>query len=85
VTSRWRGTHEIRQSFRLGVEHGAFCVGCCWALMLLMFASAFTGLIWMLLLGGIMAVEKNVSWGRHLSRPIGGALLAAAPLVLLAG
>ena len=85
VTSRWRGTHEVWQSFRLGAEHGAFCVGCCWALMLLMFASAVTGLVWMLVLAGIMAVEKNAPWGRRASRPIGVALLMAAPLMLLVG
>ena len=85
VTSRWRGTHERWQSFRLGVEHGAFCVGCCWALMLLMFASAVTSLAWMLLLGAVMAVEKNVSWGRRVAAPVGFVLLAAGVAVLVTG
>jgi predicted metal-binding membrane protein len=85
VTSRWRGTHERWHSFRLGVEHGAFCVGCCWALMLLMFASAVTSLAWMLLLGALMAVEKNVSWGRRVAAPVGIALLAAGGVVLFTG
>jgi predicted metal-binding membrane protein len=35
----------------------------------------------MLALGAVMAVEKNMPWGRHLSRPLGGALIAAAVLV----
>jgi predicted metal-binding membrane protein len=83
ITSRWRGTREKWQSFRLGVEHGAFCVGCCWALMLLMFASSVASLTWMLALGAVMAVEKNVSWGRRLSRPVGVALLVAAPVIAL--
>jgi predicted metal-binding membrane protein len=85
VTSRWRGTHERWQSFRLGVEHGAFCVGCCWALMLLMFASAITSVAWMLLLGAVMAVEKNVSWGRRAAAPVGVALLAAGAVILITG
>lgn len=84
VTSRWRGTHERWQSVRLGLEHGAFCVGCCWALMLLMFASAVTSLAWMLLLGAVMAVEKNVSWGRRAATPVGLAFLAAGVLLLVA-
>ena len=85
IMSRWRGTHERWQSLRIGVEHGAFCVGCCWALMLLMFVSAAASLTWMLLLGALMAVEKNVSWGRRAARPVGAALLAAAVLILITG
>ena len=52
-----------------------FCVGCCWALMLLMFAVSTASLAWMLILAVIMAVEKNVSWGRRLGRPLGVVLL----------
>jgi predicted metal-binding membrane protein len=85
ITSRWRGGHERWRSFRIGVEHGAFCVGCCWALMLLMFVSAATSLAWMLVLAAVMAVEKNVSWGRRASRPVGVVLLAAASILLIAG
>jgi predicted metal-binding membrane protein len=77
ITSRWRGTRERWRSFRLGLDHGIFCVGCCWALMLLMFAASAASLIWMLALGGLMAIEKNVPWGRRLSAPVGGLLMAA--------
>jgi predicted metal-binding membrane protein len=62
----------------LGAHHGLFCVGCCWALMLLMFLLGMGSLGWMVLLGALMAVEKNVSWGRRLSAPLGWSLLAAA-------
>ena len=75
LTSRWRGTQHEWQSFRLGVEHGAFCVGCCWALMLLMFAFGAANVIWMLALAGVMALEKNMPWGRRLSTPLGIVLL----------
>jgi predicted metal-binding membrane protein len=71
VTSRWRGSRERWHSFTLGVEHGAFCVGCCWALMLLMFVTGTASLLWMVALGGVMAVEKNAPWGRRLSTPLG--------------
>jgi predicted metal-binding membrane protein len=53
--------------------------------MLLMFASAVTSLAWMLLLGAVMAVEKNVSWGRRAAAPVGAALLAAGALILVTG
>ncbi|HEY9029609.1 MAG TPA: DUF2182 domain-containing protein [Burkholderiaceae bacterium] len=78
VTAHWRGRAPGRQAFRLGLHHGLFCVGCCWALMLLMFLLGMGSLGWMALLGALMAVEKNVTWGRRLSAPLGWALLAAA-------
>jgi len=72
-----RGGHAGRQALRLGVAHGAFCVGCRWALMLLMFLLGTGSIGWMLVLAGVMAVEKNLPWGRKLSAPLGAALLAA--------
>jgi predicted metal-binding membrane protein len=75
VTEHWRGMNERRNSFLLGLRHGAFCVGCCWALMLLMFAVGTGSIGWMLGLGAVMAAEKNLRWGRHLGTPIGVALL----------
>ena len=75
VTEHWRGSRERSQSFLLGAHHGLFCVGCCWSLMLLMFAVGLGSLGWMLVLGTVMAVEKNVSWGRKISTPLGVVLL----------
>jgi predicted metal-binding membrane protein len=75
VTEHWRGSRERSQSFLLGAHHGLFCVGCCWSLMLLMFAVGLGSLGWMLMLGVVMAVEKNVSWGRKISAPLGVVLL----------
>jgi predicted metal-binding membrane protein len=81
ITRHWRGRHERAQSFGLGVHHGLFCVGCCWALMLLMFAVGAGNIAWMLMLGTVMAVEKNLPWGRRLSAPLGITLLAAGVVV----
>jgi predicted metal-binding membrane protein len=75
VTEHWRGRHAWTQAFRLGVRHGLFCIGCCWSLMLLMFAVGAGNLGWMLVLGAVMAVEKNLPWGRRVSAPVGVALL----------
>ncbi|MGO4393016.1 DUF2182 domain-containing protein [Variovorax sp. M-6] len=83
VIEHWRGQAQARQAFALGVHHGLFCVGCCWALMLLMFALGTGSLGWMLLLAAAMAIEKNLRWGRRLSAPFGIALLAWA-IVLVA-
>jgi predicted metal-binding membrane protein len=49
--------------------------------MLLMFVVGTGNVGWMLGLGAIMAVEKNMPWGRHLSRPLGATLVAAAAII----
>ncbi|HME22150.1 MAG TPA: DUF2182 domain-containing protein [Acetobacteraceae bacterium] len=82
LTSHWHGPRPWREAFGLGAAHGVYCVGCCWALMLLMFVVGAGSLAWMLLLGLAMAVEKNHPWGRHLSAPLGGALLVVAGLLI---
>jgi len=82
VLGHWQGQHDRRNAFRLGAHHGLFCVGCCWALMLLMFVVEAGSVAWMLLLGAIMAIEKNVSWGRRLSAPLGAGLVAIGVTML---
>ncbi len=83
ITEHWHGSDERSEAFRLGVHHGVFCVGCCSSLMLLMFAVGVGNLGWMLALGALMAVEKNLAGGRRLSTPLGASLIAGG-LVLLA-
>ena len=77
VIGHWQGRHDRWQAFRLGIDHGVFCVGCCWALMLLMFVVGVGSLIWMMILAVVMGVEKNAPWGRRLSTPLGIALLVS--------
>lgn len=83
VVEHWQGRNDRRHAFRLGVDHGLFCVGCCWALMLLMFVTGLGNLAWMFLLAAVMAVEKNVAWGRRLSAPLGLSLLLCGVLLAL--
>jgi predicted metal-binding membrane protein len=86
VLSRWSaGAGDVRRAWRIGVDHGLFCAGCCWALMLLMFAAASANLLWMFVLGLIMAVEKNASWGRRMGEPLGAVLLIAGAAIAAAG
>ena len=85
VMQHWRGGAERRQALRLGVHHGLFCLGCCWSLMLLMFAVGVGSLGWMFGLAAIMAAEKNAPWGRRLTAPLGVALLLAAVTLAAAG
>jgi predicted metal-binding membrane protein len=49
--------------------------------MLLMFAVGTASVGWMLLLGAVMAIEKNAPWGARLSRPLGAALVGLAVVV----
>jgi predicted metal-binding membrane protein len=61
--------------FRLGLRQGLYCVGCCFAMMLVMFAVGVMNVVWMAALGAIMTVEK-VSTTPRFSRAVGGALIA---------
>jgi predicted metal-binding membrane protein len=72
----------VGQAFRLGRGHGLFCLGCCWALMLVMFAAGMANLAWMAALAALMAYEKAGRHGRRLAPVAGIALLALAGLVL---
>ena len=51
-------TTEPRGVFRLGLRQGLYCLGCCWAMMLVMFAVGAMNVVWMAALGIVMTVEK---------------------------
>ena len=83
VAARWHGRAPRTEALRLGAAHGAFCIGCCWALMLVTFVVGMGSVGWMLALAAVMAAEKNLPWGRRLRAPLGiGLLLAAAAVAL---
>ena len=75
LMTRWRTGSS--GAFRLGLEHGAYCVGCCWALMLLLFVGGVMNLTVIAALTVFVAVEKLVPLGLHGAR-ISGVLLMAA-------
>lgn len=83
IMEHWRGRHDRAQAFRLGVHHGLFCLGCCWSLMLLMFAVGVGNVGWMLALAAVMTIEKNMPWGRRLSAPLGVVLLGLSLTLFL--
>jgi predicted metal-binding membrane protein len=83
VMRHWKGHAVRRHALLLGLDHGAYCVGCCWALMLLMFVLGTGSVGWMLLLGALMAAEKNLPFGRRFAAPLGGALLAGAAAIVV--
>jgi predicted metal-binding membrane protein len=69
--------------FRLGLRQGAYCLGCCWAMMLLMFAVGTMNIVWMAVLGIVMAAEKMATTDR-LSRAVGAVLIAIGLALVVA-
>lgn len=78
--SNWTTTK--RGVFRLGVKQGLYCLGCCWAAMLLMFALGVMNVVWMAALAVAMTVEKLFDL-RWLSHAYGIALIAAGLVLIL--
>src|SRR5680860_1237907 len=68
--------------FRLGARHGMFCLGCCWALILVMFSVGVASLAWMAVLTALMVYEKTRPSGAR-SVPVTGIALLGAAAVLL--
>ena len=81
LLTRWRP--GAGAGARLGVEHGLYCVGCCWALMALALALGMINLVWMGLLMAVMVAETVLPFGARLTRPVGVALLALAAAILI--
>ena len=82
VASRWHGRSPRREAWRLGLDHGVFCVGCCAPLMFVMFVVGTGSLGWMLALAAVMAAEKNLRGGRRLRTPLGAGLVAWAAAIV---
>jgi predicted metal-binding membrane protein len=70
-------------ALQMGVRHGAWCVGCCWALMASLFALGVMSLAWMAFIGALIAVEKTLPWDRPV-RYGTAALLLVLGVVLVA-
>jgi predicted metal-binding membrane protein len=82
MLSHWRRGRD--GAFRMGLAHGTYCVGCCWALMALLFVGGVMSLTWIAALAVLVLVEKVVP-GRWMSYVSGGALVAWGLYVLRAG
>jgi predicted metal-binding membrane protein len=69
---------------QMGARHGAWCVGCCWALMAALFALGVMSLVWMAFVAAIIAIEKLLPWRRVATYGTAGILLAIGVLLLVA-
>ena len=70
-------------AFRMGLLHGCFCLGCCWALMLLLFVGGIMNIWWILAITIYVAIEKLAPGGARLARPFGIALILAGLALVL--
>lgn len=73
----------VRSAVRAGLSHGAFCVGCCWALMLVLVAVGLMNLAWMVALAAVFWIEKHMRNGRTFSRVVGCVLVLLAVSILI--
>ena len=81
LMAEWRD--GARGAFAMGLKHGLYCAGCCWALMLLLFAAGVMNPAWILFLTVLVALEKWPRLPARLTRLLGAALIAAGAAVLL--
>ena len=72
----WRG------SLALGWSHAMYCLGCCWALMVVLVAAGAMGLVWVLLVAAVVAAEKVLPGGEWIARATGIALLVLGAAIL---
>jgi len=80
LMTRWRD--GAVGAFHMGLAHGAYCVGCCWVLMSLLFVGGVMNLVWVAILAVLVLIEKIAPLGSRLSRAFGIALVAWGGWVL---
>jgi predicted metal-binding membrane protein len=81
LLGHWRAGR--RGSLALGWSHALYCLGCCWALMLVLVAAGAMGLPWVLLMTAVVAAEKLTSGGEWIARIAGSALVLLGVTVAL--
>jgi predicted metal-binding membrane protein len=81
LMTEWR--EGARGAFLMGLRHGAYCVGCCWALMALLFLAGVMNLLWVAAITALVLVEKVVPRG-HLFGRLAGAVMVSAGVGMLA-
>ncbi|HEU5306201.1 MAG TPA: DUF2182 domain-containing protein [Acidimicrobiia bacterium] len=71
-------------ALQMGTKHGAWCVGCCWALMAALLALGVMSVAWMAVVAGLIALEKTLPWRRIATHGTATVLLVLGALVLVA-
>ena len=81
LLGHWRA--GLRGSLALGWSHAMYCLGCCWALMVVLVAAGAMGLAWVLLITAVVAAEKLLPRGEWIARATGGIFLLLGVAVAL--
>jgi predicted metal-binding membrane protein len=81
LLSDWR--NGLWGAWRMGIHHGLYCLGCCWALMALLFVGGVTNLLWIAALATLVAIEKLAPKGEVAAQPLGGVMLAVGVVRLV--
>jgi predicted metal-binding membrane protein len=79
--TNWRD--GARGAFAMGVEHGAFCSGCCWMLMALLFVAGVMNLAWVAAISVLVLLEKAAPYGRAIALASGIAMIAAGVVLAI--
>ena len=82
LTTHWRA--GIGGAIRLGIAHGAYCIGCCWLLMTLLFFGGVMNLAWVAAIAVIVLVEKAIAVGDRAGQIAGGLAILAGTVSILA-
>jgi predicted metal-binding membrane protein len=82
LSSHWK--NGSLGALAMGLAHGAYCLGCCWLLMALLFVGGAMNLVWIAGLSIIVLIEKLAPAGLHLGRAL-GVLLVAVGIIVMAG
>jgi predicted metal-binding membrane protein len=82
LLGHWRD--GLNGAVEMGARHGAWCLGCCWALMAALFALGVMSIAWMAFVAAIIALEKTLPWGRLATYGTAAILLVLAVLLLAA-
>jgi predicted metal-binding membrane protein len=82
LLSTWRG--GLSGALQMGMRHGAWCIGCCWALTAALFALGVMSIAWMAFLAGLIAAEKTLPWRRRVTLGTAAILLVLGVLLVAA-
>jgi predicted metal-binding membrane protein len=73
---------DPKGSLKLGLKHGLTCIGCCWALMMLLFVGGVMNVLWIAALSILVLLEKLVPFGRLMPRFVGLVLMAVGSIFM---
>jgi len=80
LMSEWR--EGLAGAWRMGLRHGLYCLGCCWALMALLFVGGVMNILWIGALAALVAIEKFAPRGEQVARLLGSLMIGAGILTL---